>query len=116
MNKALATLALLASFAAHAEPLTCADAKACERMWSDAQEAVGAVSNMRIRLLTDSRIETFAPSTYGRTGATVTKVPAGDGYEIRLQIECYRSSNNSASCDKIRSLMDDLFTLMLTRR
>lgn len=116
MNKALAALALLASFAAHAaEPLTCSDAKACERMWSAAQDAVGVLSRMRIRLLTDSRIETFAPNAIGRNGATVTKVPVGDGYEIRLQMECYGAMNNTASCDKLRDAGADVFESMLTR-
>lgn len=89
MKKTICAAALLSAFAAaQAEPLTCADAKACERMWSDAQEAVGIVSDMRIRLLTHDRIETFPPMRVSSVGAIVTKTPEGDGYRIHLRLEC----------------------------
>lgn len=89
---------------------SCTEARKCEVMWSRAQEAISLVSNMRIRLATDSRIETFAPTSYGRTGAIVTKVPVGDaGYEMKIQIECYRS----VDCTDLQKSGRRLFNMMV---
>ncbi len=71
----------------------CTTTRECEVMWANAMRAVELVSNMRVRLATDTRIETFAPTRFGRTGAVVDKVPVGDaGYEIQVRIECYGRS------------------------
>lgn len=82
----------------------------CEILWSEAQKAVELVSNMRIRLLTDSRIETYAPIRHSTIGAVVTKTPLGAGvYEIAIQIECYRST----PCDDLQHSGEMLFYTLL---
>lgn len=113
----LAALSLVAAVAIAQSPETaaettpaCADTRKCEVMWSRAQDAVAVVSNMRIRLMTDSRIETFPPTRYGSTGAVVTKVPVGEsGYEIKIQIECYRS----VDCSDLQRSGRRLFNMMV---
>ncbi len=107
MKKMTAVACLLLAFQAQAG--VCTGAKACEVMWAKAQQAAGSVSNMRIRLLTDSRVETFAPFRGGQVGAVVTKVPEGDGYRIELQSECYRGTD----CSEIRRAAADLFEALL---
>lgn len=68
----------------------CSSQTECEALWSAAQDAVGLVSNMRIRLATESRIETFAPTRPSTVGATVVKRPVGGGtYEVSIRLECY---------------------------
>lgn len=82
----------------------------CDRMWLDAQEAVVLVTRMRIRLVTDSRIETFAPVRYASMGGVVSKYPlAGDKYEIRLALECYRHTE----CSDLRASGTNLFNNLL---
>jgi len=65
---------------------------------------------MRIRLLTDTRIETYAPTGAGRVGAVVTKVPSGEsGYEILVQLECY----GSIPCTDIQAKGSSLFNQLV---
>ena len=99
MKTFLASIALLSSFAACSEPVACADAKACELMWSRAQDAIGALSDMRIRLLTADRIETFAPYKYTQLGAVIVKRPVGDGYEIELRTLCHNHIDAAGCAD-----------------
>lgn len=85
----------------------------CESMWAHAQDAVTTVTGMRIRLLTDSRIETYAPVKYGLTGGVVSKYPVSDGkYEIRLSIECYRHTE----CSDLRAIETNLFNSLVGNR
>lgn len=65
--------------------------KACEAMWLDAQAALEGITGMRLRLVTDNRIETFGPTKYHALAGMVTKYPVGDGHELRARFECYRS-------------------------
>lgn len=89
---------------------TCSTLRGCEILWSDAQKALSVVSNMRIRLLTDTRIETFAPNGYGGVGGVVTKEPVGEaGYEIKLRLECY----GGVGCEGINSSGIRLFNTRL---
>lgn len=90
--------------------LHCDSPRECEVMWSAAQDAVGLLSNMRIRLSTESRIETFAPNDFGRTGATATKSPSGAaGYDFKVEIECYRH----VRCDGLQAAGAELFALQV---
>ena len=118
MKTLLAALALLASFATHAQSVTCTDAKQCEVMWSKAQQAIPMVSRMRIRLLTSDRIETYAPPTSAYTGAIVTKVPQGDGYVISLEPICGRmyTAREEEACRDIDKAMKSVFAEFLTAK
>lgn len=90
-------------------PMHCTEQRECEIMWSDAQRAVDEISDMRIRLLTDTRIETYAPVTFGRVGAIVTKVPSSDsGYDIKIQVLCY-----AIDCDELKASVTRLFNTKL---
>lgn len=72
---------------------SCENKRQCDAMWAEALDAVGLVTGMRNRIATDTRIETFAPASYGNMGGVVTKLPIGEsGYQIRLSLECYRST------------------------
>lgn len=88
----------------------CESKRHCEAMWIDAQQTIEMVTRMRIRLATDSRIETFAPTRYASMGGVVTKYPvADDKYEIRLQLECYRNTD----CSDVRAMGTNLFNSSL---
>lgn len=99
---------------APAKPPTVVDTKAprcasgidCDRKWLSAQETLQAVTGMRLRIVTDTRLETFAATGYGRMGGQVLKYPlAGGTYELRVQLECYRRTE----CDDVRNSGINLF-------
>lgn len=84
----------------------CQTSRQCEAMWSAAQDAVGYVTGMRNRIATDSRIETYPPGRPSTLGGIVTKAPVGKtGYEVRLQIECYRN----IPCDDLSAAGTKIF-------
>lgn len=86
----------------------CDAPRQCEVMWQKAQEALSLVSNMRIRLATDSRIETFAPLRIGSVGAVARKIPSGSsGYEFKVDLECYRR----VPCDELERSGRRVFNL-----
>ena len=90
------------------ETPVCEGKRQCEAMWIDAQAGISLATGMKIRLLTDSRIETFPPRTYGYTGAVVTKYPIGDDkYEMRISISCYGHTD----CSDERATGTNLFNL-----
>lgn len=69
----------------------CTGARPCEAMWLDAQEVLQSVTGMQLRLVTDSRLETLAP-TKTAVGSVVTKYPVGaDANEMRVEIFCRRA-------------------------
>lgn len=91
-------------------PPVCLDTKACERMWLDAQRTLETLTGMRLRTVTDSRLETFAPTRPGNTGATVLKYPRTEGgYELRMDMECYRG----VDCGDIRPLGINAFNKLV---
>ena len=118
MKTFFAAFALLGFFSAHAQSVTCTGDKACEVMWSKAQQAIPMVSRMRIRLLTSDRIETYAPPTSAYTGAIVTKVPQGDGYVISLESICGRmyTAREEEACRDVDQAMKSLFAEYLTAK
>jgi hypothetical protein len=96
----------LPAFGQSTLPPTCEGKMQCDAMWLDAQRTVEMVTRMRLRMVTDSRIETFAPVRYASMGGVVTKHPiAEDKYEIRLQLECYRNTD----CSDVMVMGTDLF-------
>lgn len=91
------------------KPPVCEGVRQCERLWIEAQDAIVTVTGMRVRLVTESRIETFAPTRISTLGGVVTKYPmADDKYEIRVRLECYRNSD----CGLIASGTDMFNTLL----
>lgn len=112
MKKALTIAVAAISLHVNAQPITCADSKACEKMWSNAQQAVDRLSGMPIRLLTDSRIETFPSNNPGFLAATVTKVPINDGYEIKYRFDCFRD----VDCSALRTLLERRFQKMILEK
>lgn len=96
MKKYLLGVVACAALGAQAEPLTCADALSCAKMWSNAQEAVRFVAMPPIRLLTADTIETMPPRIPGAMGMLVNKVPlTANSYQIRYEFSCFQSP----SCD-----------------
>lgn len=79
---------------------TCKSPKLCEAMWVASQDAVTTASGMKIRLVTDSRIETFSETGYGRAYGVVTKTPTSNGYIMSANFSCSRYPG----CDSNRSL------------
>lgn len=76
-------------------------------MWLQAQQTIQNITGMRLRIVTDTRLETFAPTNFGRLGGAVLKYPVeGGAYELRVTLECYRSASN---CDNTRNAGINLF-------
>ncbi len=93
------------------EAPTCTGSDECEQLWSRARNNLNLVSNMRIRLLTDSRIETYAPNSYSSMGAVVDKQPIGSGaYRVTINLECFRG----VECNSLRTQGAELFYMMIT--
>lgn len=92
------------------EPAKCITPRECEIMWAEASSTLELVSNMRVRISTDNRIETFPPMKYSQVGGIVTKRPVGNtGYEVSLRLECYRFDD----CKGIQTSGTTLFNLHL---
>lgn len=119
MRKAYAFAVLMSMGIGHAsaapEPTpTCVGQLACERMWLQAQEAAETLSGSKLRIVTETRIETFPPQR-ARPGITVLKRPLGGGkYEIQAKFACLPSSD----CETLAPLGTDAFnsTLNASRR
>lgn len=109
MKHILAAVLALFAMQSFAQPITCTEPKACEKMWSNAQIAVGKLSGMPIRLLTDSRIETYPSNNPGIVSATVLKVPQGEGYEIQYSFACMPRWD----CKGVRTLREEYFPKMV---
>lgn len=59
-------------------------------MWVAAGDALQTSTGMKLRLVTESRIETFTETNYGRMFGTATKRPMADGsYQIDASFSCY---------------------------
>jgi hypothetical protein len=79
-------------------------------MWLDAQEAIVMVTRMRIRLVNDSRIETYPASQFASMGGVVLKYPLGeDKYQIRVRLECF----GYTECSDLRASGTNLFNNLL---
>lgn len=110
LTVAVAVVVSAAATAAESPAPVCSGQVACERMWLKAQETAETLSGMKLRMVTESRIETFPPSSQDRTGITVLKYPLGGGrYEIRAKFECHPSRD----CSKIAPLGLDAFNSTL---
>jgi hypothetical protein len=92
------------------KPTICDTARKCEKAWVAAQNAIEVASGMRLRLVSDTRLETFHPTSIGRLRGTVTKYPVGESsYEIRAQFDCYGYTD----CTDLRNPATNLFNIMV---
>lgn len=67
----------------------CETPRECEVMWSSAIDSLSILSSMKIRLMTDTRVETYGPIHPADIAAVITKKPKGAaGYEISIQFQC----------------------------
>ena len=97
-------------------PPTCSTSKACELMWVTAQEWLGTITRMRLRIVTDSRLETFAPMDYQHMNGTVVKYPtSGNSYELRLSLQCYRD-DGTRECLDLKANATNLFNTAVGKR
>lgn len=71
-----------------AATVTCEGKDACDRAWQLTQVYVQQESGMKVRLATDTSIETFAPNEYGMASFSATRMPVGDQMAIRMLGEC----------------------------
>jgi hypothetical protein len=91
----------------------CVTPRGCEALWIKAQDAASTTSGMKLRLVSDSRLETFSPNTYGRLGAVVTKSPQPDGvYLIQARFQCY--VDNGAACMNQVNNATNLFNTLVS--
>jgi len=110
MKNLLVLTALLVG-AAHAQPVTCNAGKDCEKKWARALQATEMLSNMRIQIANDTRIQTYPPSGYSSVGIVVNKAPTDlDHYEITMRVECYTRS----TCEKVEPNAQKLFRMHLS--
>lgn len=88
----------------------CDDQLQCRKMWLEAQEVIQELTRMRLRLVTDDRLETFAATRPGSMTGTVVKYPlGGDSFEIRAQFQCYRG----VYCWDLAANATNLFNLQI---
>lgn len=79
-------------------------------MWIEAQEIVQEITRMRLRLVTDDRLETFAATRPNSMTGTVVKYPlGGESFEIRAQFQCYRG----VYCWDLAANATNLFNLQI---
>ena len=70
-------------------PGVCTTKTQCDAMWLRATSEIASVSGMKVRLLTDSYIETFDGTRQGRLYGRVEKRPLGqDTFEIVATLAC----------------------------
>jgi hypothetical protein len=78
-------------------------------MWVHAQEVLQQMTGMRLRIVTDSRIETFAATSFGRTSGVVVKYPvSADTFDLLVEISCY---GRYTDCGDLRASGANLFNL-----
>jgi hypothetical protein len=83
----------------------------CERQWLAAQDTLQTITGMRLRIVTDTRLETFAPTGYGRLGGQVVKYPLDAAtFELRVRLECY----GGVDCEDLRNTGTNLFNRTVT--
>lgn len=90
------------------DPPRCVSKLHCEQMWAEAQDVLPQITGMRLRLVSDRRLETFAATGFGRLTGTATMYPVGEGsYEIRTQFHCY----GSVGCGDLPARATNLFNI-----
>ncbi|MFT4064303.1 hypothetical protein [Paraburkholderia sp.] len=74
--------------AQEAATVTCDGEAACDRAWKLTQVYVQQESGMKVRLATDTTIDTYAPTEYGMATFSATRLPVGNQTAIRLFGQC----------------------------
>ena len=88
----------------------CDDHLQCRKMWLEAQEVIQELTRMRLRLVTEDRLETFAATRPSSMTGTVIKYPlGGESFEIRAQFQCYRG----VYCWDLAANATNLFNLQI---
>jgi hypothetical protein len=86
----------------------CSTRRQCDVMWAEAREAAQKISGMRIRMMTDTFIDTFQPRL--GPGVQVSKFPIGEGrYEIRAQLQC-----RDPDCDGLHASAMNAFNALVS--
>lgn len=68
----------------------CTGTAECQQRWADAQSVIQNLARMPLRVVTDTRLETYPPTSSGRMGGVVTKHSVGDEtFELRAELHCY---------------------------
>lgn len=101
----------IASYTPPGPTPTCKSQKQCEAMWIEAQEAIQALTLMKLQYVSDGRMETYNPTGAGRLGGSVVKAPIDSKtYEIRASLSCYRY----VDCSDVASMGVSLFNRRVT--
>lgn len=88
----------------------CDDQLQCRKMWLESQEVIQEITRMRLRLVTDDRLETFAATRPNSMTGSVVKYPlGGESFEIRAQFQCYRG----VYCWDLAANATNLFNLQI---
>lgn len=86
-------------------PARCTNDRQCQAMWAAAPGAISRLTGMKIRLQTDSYIETYDGTRQGRLYGRVSYGPHNDGgYVIAPYIEC-----GVYTCDGVARDAETLF-------
>jgi hypothetical protein len=81
----------------------------CEAKWLKAQERIQMLTGMKLRIVTESRLETFSPTTAGRLLGVVTKFPVSNSaYELRVELSCY---HHTMDCRDLQARGTNLFNM-----
>ena len=89
MKRMLFALLLLPAIG-HAQDTApvCSCPAQCDAMWAQATQDIEPASGMRIRIATNTLLETYVTNNAGRLTGTVTKRPVGNGsYAIELTLQ-----------------------------
>jgi hypothetical protein len=90
---------------------TCASAAECSSKWAAARDQIQSLTGMRLRVATDSYLETFTRRGIPLMGV-VDKIDLGDGtFLIRGRIQC--NSITPAPCADLPSRGTDAFNAAL---
>jgi hypothetical protein len=68
--------------------VSCTGKDVCDRAWALTKIYVEQHSSMKVRLVDDTTIDTFAPVDYGLASFQAVKMPVGDTMVIRLFGQC----------------------------
>ncbi|MDH0892747.1 MULTISPECIES: hypothetical protein [unclassified Pseudomonas] len=67
----------------------------CDAMWAEAMIQIQALSQMRIKIATENFAQTYNPTTSGRMGASIQKIPAPDGATAtQAEFSCTNTCND----------------------
>ena len=61
---------------------TCYSKPQCDAMWSEATSQIQSLSRMRLQIASDTYLQTYNPTGFGRMGAEARKIPRPDGSTV----------------------------------